>query len=94
MRILAGSMNSGKGSQELTRVTAAYVTSIAFALAFLCAVAAGADGMTALWRGVIAALCGLVGAHLLAPPVIDVVLTSMARDEVQRRGDASAEEEA
>jgi len=25
--------------------------------------------------------------------VIDVVLTSMARDEVQRRGDASAEEE-
>ena len=49
-------MNSGKGSQELTRVAAAYVTSIAFALAFLCAEFAGVDGMTALWRGVVAAL--------------------------------------
>lgn len=87
-------MNSGKGSQELTRVAAAYVTSIAFALAFLCAEFAGVDGMTALWRGVVAALCGLVGAHLLAPPVIDVVLASMARDEAQRRADAKAEEEA
>lgn len=87
-------MNSGKGSQELTRVTAAYVTSIAFALAFLCAALAGADGLTALWRGVVSALCGLLGANLLAPPVIDVVLASMARDEARRRADADTENEA
>ncbi|MGC6487980.1 MAG: hypothetical protein ACON4Z_10070 [Planctomycetota bacterium] len=87
-------MNSGRGSQELTRVAAAYVTSIAFALAFLCAVVAGADGLTALWRGVLAAVCGLVGAHLLAPPVVDVVLASMARDEVRRRAEADQEEQA
>ena len=89
----AGSMNSGIGSQELTRVAAAYITSIVFAIAFLSAVVAGVDGLTALWRSVVAALCGLVGANLLAPPVIDVVLASIARDEAKRRADLNAEDE-
>ncbi len=93
MRRAAGSMSQGKGSQELTRVTAAYVTSIVFAVAFLAACAAGVDGSTAIWRSVIAGACALVAAYLLAPPVIDVVLTSMARDEAKRRAELDAEEE-
>ena len=87
-------MNSGNGSQELTRVAAAYITSIAFALAFLCAALSGVDGLTALWRGVVAAVCGLIGANLLAPPVIDVVLSAMVRDEAQKRAASEAEEDA
>ena len=78
-------MNSGNGSQELTRLAAAYLTSIVFGIAFLVAVFAGVDGLTALWRAVVACALALVAAHLLAPPVIDVVLGALARDEAKRK---------
>lgn len=84
-------MKSGKGSQELTRLAAAYVTSITFAIAFLVGVLAGVDGITALWRGVVAGACALVATNFLAPPVVDVVMDALARDEAKRR--ASLEEE-
>ncbi len=87
-------MNQGIGSQELTRVAAAYITSIVFGLAFLSAMVSGVDGFTALWRSVVAAVCGLIGAHLLAPPVIDVVLSAIARDEVRRTSTGDEEEQA
>ena len=34
------------------------------------------------------------GANLLAPPVIDVVLSAMVRDEAQKRAASEAEEDA
>ena len=85
MDSVAGYMNSGNGSQELTRLAAAYLTSIVFGIAFLVAVFAGVDGLTALWRAVVAGALALVAAHLLAPPVIDVVLGALARDEAKRK---------
>ena len=85
-------MNSGNGSQELTRLSTAYLTSIVFGASFLIAIAAGVDGATALWRGVIAGGIALVAGNFLAPPVIDVVLAALARDEAKRQ--AELEEEA
>lgn len=86
-------MNSGNGSQELTRLAAAYLTSIVFGASFLIAVAAGVDGSTALWRSVVAGGIALVAANFLAPPVIDVVLAALARDEVKRKADITKEDE-
>jgi len=80
------------GSQEITRLTAAYLTSIAFGIAFLVAVFTGVDGLTALWRGVIAGGFALLGANFLAPPVVDVVLNALARDEAKRKAAAEKEE--
>ena len=85
-------MNSGNGSQELTRLAAAYMTSIVFGTAFLVASLNGVDGTTALWRSSVAAGCALVAAHLLAPPVIDVVLSALARDEAKRRAELTEED--
>jgi len=78
-------MKSGNGSQELTRLAAAYLTSIVFGIAFLVAILSGVDGLTALWRGVVAGAFALVAANFLAPPVIDVVLAALSRDEAKRR---------
>jgi uncharacterized membrane protein YagU involved in acid resistance len=78
-------MKSGTGSHELTRLLAAYVTSIAFGLTFLVASLAGVHGLTALWRGVVAGALALLASHLLAPPVVDAVLTAVARDEARRQ---------
>ncbi|MFT4515662.1 MAG: dihydrodipicolinate synthase/N-acetylneuraminate lyase [Planctomycetota bacterium] len=80
------------GSQEITRLSAAYLTSIAFGIAFLVAVFTGVDGLTALWRAVIAGGCALVAANFLAPPVVDVVLNALARDEAKRKASAEKEE--
>lgn len=76
---------SGNGSQELTRLCTAYLTSFAFGITFLGAALAGVDGMTSLWRGVIAAGCALLAGNLLAPPLVDTVLTALARDEAKRQ---------
>jgi hypothetical protein len=78
-------MRSGTGSRELSRLATAYIASIAFGLTFLVGTLSGVDGMTALWRGVIAAGIGLVLGPMLALPVIDAVLTAIARDEAKRR---------
>lgn len=86
-------MNSGNGSQELTRIAAAYLTSIVFGASFLIAVAAGVDGATALWRGVVAGGIALIAANFLAPPVIDVVLTAFARDEAKRKTKLAEEDD-
>ena len=93
MDSLAGYMNSGNGSQELTRLAAAYFTSITFGIAFLIAVVAGVNGLTALWRGVVAGGCALVAANFLAPPVIDVVLAALARDEAKRKATVEKDDE-
>ena len=86
-------MMSGTGSQELTRLAAAYLTSIAFGVAFLVAVLVGADGLTALYRGVVSGGIALIAAHLLAPPVIDVVLDALARDQAKRQAELAENEE-
>ncbi|MFK7740446.1 MAG: hypothetical protein AB8H80_08980 [Planctomycetota bacterium] len=86
-------MNVGDGSQELTRLAAAYLTSVVFGVAFLVGMYAGVDGTTALIRASIAAGIALVAAHLMAPPVIDVVLSALARDEAKRQAEASKEDE-
>jgi len=82
------------GSEQLTRVAAAYITSIVFAVAFLAATFSGVDGLTALWRSVLAAGGALIASHLLVPPVVDVVLSAIARDEAARRARLEEEDEA
>ncbi|MBX3462705.1 MAG: hypothetical protein KF830_06015 [Planctomycetes bacterium] len=86
-------MKSGKGSHELTRLATAYLTSIAFALSFVIASLAGVDGPTALWRSVVAGAAAFGLGHLLAGPVVDAVLTAMARDEARRAAEAAREDE-
>ncbi len=86
-------MKSGNGSHELTRLATAYLTSIAFGLTFLVATIAGVDGTTALGRSVAAAAIALVLGHLLASPVVDAVLTAMARDEAKRQAERKTEED-
>ena len=85
-------MKSGNGSQELTRLSTAYLTSIVFGVAFLVASATGSDGLTALWRAAACGACALVAGQLLAPPVVDVVLAAMARDEAKRAAERKEDE--
>jgi hypothetical protein len=87
-------MKSGTGSQELTRLFTAYLTSIAFGVTFLVASIAGVDGMTALWRSVVTAGIAIVAGNLLAPPVVDAVLTAIARDEAKRKAAEPKEDDA
>ena len=87
-------MKSGTGSHELTRLATAYLTSIAFGLTFLVASAVGVDGGTALSRSIGAAAVALVLGYMLATPVVDAVLTAMARDEAKRKAAAKQEEDA
>jgi uncharacterized membrane protein YagU involved in acid resistance len=87
----AGSMKSGNGSHELTRLATAYLTSIAFGLSFLVASSCGVDGWTALWRSVLAGGAAFVLGHLLAMPVVDTVLAAMARDEARRQTEGKKE---
>jgi hypothetical protein len=86
-------MKSGTGSHELTRLATAYLTSFAFGLSFLIATVAGVDGTTALLRSVAVAGGAAVCGYLLASPVVDAVLTAMARDEAKRAAEAGREEE-
>ena len=87
-------MKSGKGSHELTRLATAYCTSFTFGLTFLIATFAGVDGTTALWRSVATAGAALVLGYLLASPVVDAVLTAMARDEAKRAAERVPEDDA
>ncbi len=80
-------MKSGTGSQELTRQLTAYLTSLAFGITFVVATFAGVDGMTALMRSVMTAGAALVFGNLLAAPLVDAVLTALARDEAKRQAD-------
>jgi hypothetical protein len=82
------------GSQELTRLLTAYLTSIAFGVSFLCASLAGVDGLTTLWRSVVAGALALVAGQLLAPPVVDAVLAALARDEAKRQASKPKEDDA
>ena len=81
------------GSQELTRVAAAYFTSIAFGVTFLIAVACGVDGSTSLYRGVVAGLFALLAAQFLAPPVANCILDAFARDEARRKAALEKEDD-
>jgi len=85
-------MKSGTGSQELTRLITAYLTSIAFGVTFLVATVVGVDGGTALWRSVVCAGIALVAGNLLAPPVVDAVLTAVAREEAKRAAEKAKED--
>jgi hypothetical protein len=87
-------MKSGNGSIELTRLATAYLASIAFGTTFLVATLTGVDGLTALWRGTIAGGCALVAGWLLAAPVVDVILSAIARDEAKRAAERAKEDEA
>ncbi len=94
MNALASVMKSGTGSQELIRLATAYLASIAFALTFLIGTLSGVDGGTTLLRSVTVAGAALVLGWLLAAPVVDAVLTAMARDEAKRRAEQTAEDDA
>jgi uncharacterized membrane protein YagU involved in acid resistance len=87
-------MKAATASQELTRLLTAYLTSIAFGLAFLVATLTGVDGLQALWRSVVVGAIALVAGHLLAPPVVDTVLAAIARDEVKRKAADKPKEDA
>ncbi|MEM7199131.1 MAG: hypothetical protein AAF628_02630 [Planctomycetota bacterium] len=78
-----------EGSRELTKATAAYLASVAFAITFLVSTLCGAAGLTALTRGSIAAGAALLIGPVLARPAVSVILDAMARDRA--RGDAEAE---
>jgi hypothetical protein len=80
------------GSQELTRLLTAYLTSIAFGTAFLIASLAGADGLTVLWRSVVVGGIALVAGQLLAPPVVGAIVAAAARDEAKRRAEQPKED--
>ncbi len=82
------------GCGELGRRWTAKAAGIAFAITYLWASACGADGMTSLTRGAIAALCTLCVAFVLFRPVADVVLDAMAREEQKRREQAAKEGDA
>ncbi len=86
-------MKSGNGSQELTRLATAYFASIAFGVTFLVASLAGVDGGTALLRSVTAAAIAMAIGWLLATPVVNVVLSAMARDEADRQAAAAKAKE-
>jgi hypothetical protein len=86
-------MNPATGSHELTRLATAYCTSIAFALTFLIASFTGVDGTTALLRSVTVGAIAMVLGYLLASPVVDAVLTAMARDEAKRAAQAPKEDD-
>lgn len=87
-------MKPGTGSHELTRLATAYCTSFAFGLTFLIASFTGVDGATALWRSVTVAAVALVLGYLLATPVVDAVLSAMARDEARRATERPREDDA
>jgi uncharacterized membrane protein YccC len=87
-------MQSGNGTHELTRQATAYIASVAFGLTFLIASLMGVDGMTALLRSITAGSIGLVVGWLLAAPVIDVVLSAIARDEAARAAERAKEDDA
>ena len=71
----------------------AYLTSFAFGITFVVATFAGVDGMTALMRSVMTAGVALIFGNLLAAPLVDVVLTSIARDEAKRQAAEKPKEE-
>lgn len=82
------------GSQELTRLITAYLTSIAFGTSFLVASLAGVDGMTVLWRSVLVGGIALVAGQLLASPVVDALLAAAAREEARRLAEKPKEDDA
>ena len=85
-------MKSGTGSQQLTRLLTAYLTSFAFGITFVVATFAGVDGMTALLRSVMTSGIALVFGNLLAAPLVDAVLTAFARDEAKRQAEKPKED--
>lgn len=86
-------MKSGTGSLELTRLLTAYLTSFAFGITFLIATLTGVDGLVALWRAVVTGAITMVAGRLLAAPVVDAVLTAIARDEAKRHAEQPREDE-
>lgn len=68
------------GGRELVRRAAAYLVCVAFGLTFLLSTLAGAQGHTALIRGVIVAAIALAVSRILLKPLVNVVLAAMARD--------------
>ena len=77
-------MTQGTGSQQLVRIATAYAASLAFGVTFLVATMAGVDGATALWRSAMAIVIACVIGRLLVTPVVNVVLSALARDEAER----------
>ncbi|HEX5053671.1 MAG TPA: hypothetical protein VFZ65_17965 [Planctomycetota bacterium] len=78
----------------MTRLATAYVASIAFGVTFLTASLSGVDGVTALVRSITTGGIAMVLGWFLATPVVDAVLTAMARDEAARRAEAAKEDDA
>lgn len=86
-------MTAATGSQELVRLATAYLASVAFGVTFLVATLTGSDGLTALIRSAIAVAIACIAGQLLTPPVVNVVLSAMARDEAERKAKQEPEED-
>lgn len=85
-------MKSGNGTQQLTRLVTAYLTSLAFGITFMIATFSGVDGMTALMRSLMTGGAALIFGNLLAAPLVDAVLTAIARDEAKREAEKPKED--
>ncbi len=68
---------------NLTRVAAAYLACVAFAVGYLLTTLMGGDGLTAAWRGAIVAVCALVLGRGVIGPALSSVLDAMARDQAE-----------
>ena len=75
------------GGRELVRRAAAYLVCVAFGLTFLFSTLAGAQGYTALIRGVVAAAIAFAVSRILLKPLVNVVLAAMARDGASEEDD-------
>ena len=75
------------GGRELVRKAVAYLVCVAFGLTFLFSTLAGAQGYTALIRGVVVAAIALLVGRILVKPLVNVVLAAMARDRASEESD-------
>ena len=80
-------INMGTGSRELARGASTYLACLAFIVAFLVTTVTGGTGLTAAFRGAIAAGGALAVGGLLMRPLITTVLDAMARDTADNQAE-------
>lgn len=73
------------GTRRLARSAAAYAACLSFPLVYLLSASVGASGMTAVWRGGLAAAGVYFFGRLLFYPLADTLLSAIAESERRRR---------
>ncbi|MCA8957019.1 MAG: hypothetical protein KDC87_13155 [Planctomycetes bacterium] len=76
----------------MTRVAAAYVACLAFAVSYLLTTWFGGSGLTAVFRGGVVALVTLFLGRLVIGPAISAILDAMARDSAIRTAQSKEDE--